>query len=96
MPQIIMIPPQPYQFPPLAPQKYLPAPAPPGRQSSPSTPKILPIYTAILPDSNSREPLLVDAIEECVAVFNQEMDTLSTIKGISGPGLLGTSCWQAL
>ena len=35
MPQIIIMPPQQYQFPPLAPQQYPLPPATPGRQSSP-------------------------------------------------------------
>jgi hypothetical protein len=39
MPQIIMMPPQHYQFLPLAPQQYLPPPAPPRRLSSPPAPK---------------------------------------------------------
>jgi hypothetical protein len=39
MPQIIMMPPQHYQFPPLAPQQCLPPPAPPGRLSSHPAPE---------------------------------------------------------
>jgi hypothetical protein len=83
MPQIIMMPPQHYQFPPLPPQQYLPPPAPPGRQSSlpaPEDPADLHSYIAWF---KLREPLLGDSIEECVAVLNQEKDTLSTLEGIS-------------
>ena len=82
MPQIIMMPPQPYQFPPLAPQQYLPPPAAPGRQSSlpaPEDPADLHSYIAWF---KLREPLLLDSIEECVAVLNQEMDSLSTLEGM--------------
>ena len=83
MPQIIMMPPPHYQFPPLAPQQCLPPPAPPGRLSSPPAledPADLHSYIAWL---KLREPLLADSIEECIAVLNQEKDTLSTLEGIS-------------
>jgi hypothetical protein len=64
-----MMPLQPYQFVPLAPQQYLPPPAPPGRLSNPSTledPADLHSYIGWF---KLREPLLGDSIEECVAVL---------------------------
>jgi hypothetical protein len=57
--------------------------APAGRQSSPSGPENpadLHRYIAWL---KLREPLLVDANEECLVVLSQEMDTLSTLERIS-------------
>ena len=70
---------QPYQFPPLAPQQYLPAPVSPGRRSRSFTPpKILPICTAIA-SFKLREP----SIEEVVAVLDQERDSLSTLESMS-------------
>jgi hypothetical protein len=65
-----MMPLHPYQFPPLAPQQYLPPPAPPGRLSNPSTledPADLRSYIACF---KIRESLLEDSIEECVAALN--------------------------
>ena len=82
MPQIIMMPPQPYQFPPLAPQQYLAPPAPAGRQSSPpgsEDPTDLHSYIAWF---KLREPLLVDTIEECLVVLSKEVDTLSILERI--------------
>jgi hypothetical protein len=83
MPQIIMMPPQPYQFTPLAPQQYLPPPAPPGRQSSPPAAEDSADLHRYITWFKHREPLLLDSIEECVAVLNQEKDSLSTLEGIS-------------
>jgi hypothetical protein len=83
MPQIIMMLPQPYQFPPLAPQQYLPPPAPSGRQSSPPAPEDPADLHSYIAWFKLREPLLLDSIEECVAVLNQERDSLSTLEGMS-------------
>jgi hypothetical protein len=83
MPQIIMMPPQPYQFPPLAPQQYLPPPAPAGRQSSPPGPEDPADLHSYIAWFKLREPLLVDTIEECLVVLSQEKDTLSTLERIS-------------
>jgi hypothetical protein len=83
MPQIIMMPPQPYQFPPLPPQQYLPPPAPAGRQSSPPGPEDPADLYSYIAWFKLREPLLVDTIEECLVVLSQEKDTLSTLERIS-------------
>jgi hypothetical protein len=83
MPQIIMMPPHYYQFPPLALHQYLPPPAPLGKLTSPlgpEDPADLRIYIAWF---KLREPSHADSIEECVEVLNQERDTLSTLEGIS-------------
>jgi hypothetical protein len=75
MPQIIMMPPQHYQFPALARRQYLPPSAPLGRLSSPpasENPADLRSYIAWF---KLREPRRADSIEECVEVLNQERDT---------------------
>jgi hypothetical protein len=61
---------QPYQFPILAPQKYLPPPAPPGRLSNPFTPEDPADLHSYIAWFKLREPLLGDSIEECVAALN--------------------------
>jgi hypothetical protein len=66
----------------LAPQQYLPPPAPAGRQSSPSGPENPADLHSYIAWLKLREPLLVDTIEECLVV-SQEMDTLSTLERIS-------------
>ena len=71
MPQIIMIPPQPNQFPPLPPQQYLP-PAPAGRQPSPPDTEDPADLHSYITWFKLREPLLVDTIEECLVALNQE------------------------
>jgi hypothetical protein len=83
MPQIIMMPPQPYLLPPLAPQQYLPPPAQAGRQSSPPGPEDPAHLHSYISWFKLREPLLVDTIEECLVVLSQEKDTLSTLERIS-------------
>jgi hypothetical protein len=83
MPQIIMMPPQPYQFPPLAPQQYLPPPAPAGRQSSPPGPADPADLHSYIAWFKLCEPLLADTIDECLVVLSQEKDTLSTLERIS-------------
>ena len=72
MPQIIMVPLQPYQFPPLAPQQYMTPPAPAGRQSSPpgtEDPADLHRYITCF---KLCEPLLVGTIKECLIILSQE------------------------
>src|SRR5271170_4121261 len=59
MPQIIMISPQLYQFPPLPPQQYLPPPASAGRQFSPPGPKDPADLHSYITWFKLREPLLV-------------------------------------
>jgi hypothetical protein len=66
-----MMPPQPYQFSPLAPQ------------SSPSTPEDPADLHSHITWFKLREPLLVDTIKEYLVVLSQEKDTLSTLERIS-------------
>jgi hypothetical protein len=65
-----MMPLQPYQFPPLAPQQYLPPPAPPGRLTRPSTLEDSADLHSYIAWFKLREPLLWDSIEECGAALN--------------------------
>ena len=67
----------------MPPQQYLPAPAPPARLSSPPSPEDPQDLLSYIAWFKLREPLRTDIIEECLVVFNQERDTLSTLEGIS-------------
>jgi hypothetical protein len=80
--QIITIPPQPYQFPPLAPQQYLPSPALAGRQSSTPGPEDPADLRSYISWFRLRKPLLMDIVK-CLVVLSQEKDTLSILERIS-------------
>ena len=84
-----MMPPQPYQFPPLVPQQYLPPPVPPGRLSSPSTPEDPADLHSYITWFKLRELLLGDSIKEYITVLNQEGDTLIILEGISEARIAG-------